>query len=170
MPATFYHLDKQTQQITDLKNKQFMLFSTDGSKEILSSQLERRMYVFDNTSRTIIDSSDLNSTFFFELFFNSGVLQSFEVDVIGNIIIKNFNTGQTIRQYQTNKVAFDGFRVSADGTKLHYSGGILNGNSLKILLCDIVTNAEKTIANLTFLPGGGLPFESFVLSDDNKKW
>jgi hypothetical protein len=43
VPATFYHLDKQTQQITDLKNKRFMLFSTDGSRAILSSQLERRM-------------------------------------------------------------------------------------------------------------------------------
>ncbi len=169
VPATFYHLDKQTQQITDIKNKQFMLFSTDGSRAILSSQLERRIYVFDNNSRTIIDSSDLNSTFSFGLFFHSGVLQSFEVDVLSNITIKNFNTGQVLRQYQTNNVALDGLRVSADGTKLYYSGGVLNGNSLKILLYDIATNTEKIIADLPFLPGGGSPLNSFVLSDDNKK-
>jgi len=34
---------------------------------------------------------------------------------------------------------------------------------------DMATNTEKIIADLPFLPGGGLPFNSFVLSDDNKK-
>lgn len=169
VPATFYHLDKQTQQKTMLENKQFMLFSTDGSRAILSSQLERRMYVFDNTSKTISDSSNLNSTSFLGLFFHNEVLQSFEVDVPGNITIKKFKTGEILRQYQTNNVALDGFRISADGTKLYYSGGALNGNSLKILLYDITTNTEKIIADIPFLPGGGLPFNSFVLSDDNTK-
>jgi hypothetical protein len=176
VPRTFYHLDKQTQQKTDLKNKRFMLFSTDGSRAILSSQRERRMYVFDNASRTIIDSLDLNSTFNFGLYFHSGVLQSFEADVLGKITIKNLNIGQILQQYQTNMVALDNFRVSADGTKLYYSGGILNGNSRKILLYDIPTNTEKTIVDIPnlprsswYLPGGGSPFGSFVLSDDNKK-
>ena len=146
-----------------------MLFSTDGSRAILSGQQAGRMYVFDNNSRTIIDSSDVNSTATFGLFFQSGVLQSFEVDGIGNITIKNFNTGQVLRQYQTNNVALDGFRVSADGTKIYYRGGVLNGNSLKILLYDIATNTEKIIADVPYLAGGGTPFDSFVLSDDNKK-
>ncbi len=168
-PSTFYHLDKQTQQITDLKNKQFGLFSTDGSRAILSSQFESRMYVFDNTSRTIIDSSALNGTSTFGLFFDSGVLQYFQVDVFSNITIKNFYTGQILRQYQTNNVSLDDFRVSADGTKLYYSGGILNGNSRKILLYDIATNTEKIIADIPYLPGGGWPVGSFVLSDDNTK-
>ena len=97
------------------------------------------------------------------------MLQSLEVDVLGNITIKNFNTGQVLRQHQTNNVGLDDFGVSADGTKLYYSGGILNGNSLKILSYDIATNTEKIIAELPFLPGGGLPFDYFVLSDDNKK-
>jgi hypothetical protein len=125
--------------------------------------------VFDNTSRTIIDSSDLYNTSTFGLFFNSGVLQSFEVDVLSNITIKIFNTGQILRQYQTNNVGLDDFRVSADGTKLYYRGGISNGNSQKILLYDIATGTEKIIADLPFLPGGGRPFGYFVLSDDNKK-
>ena len=169
VPAIFYHLDKQTQQITELKNKQFMLFSTDGSQAILSSQLESRIYVFDNASRTIIDSSDLNNTNTYGLFFHRGVLQSFEIDVLGNIKIKNFNTGQILGQYQTNNVALDNIRVSADGTKVYYSGGTLNGNSLKILMYDIATNREKIIADVPFLQGGGFPFDSFVLSDDSKK-
>ena len=166
LPGTFYHLDKQTQQKTELKNKQFMLFSPDGSRAFLSSPWEGRMYVFDNTSRTIIDSLALTGD---GLFYHSGVLQSFEVDVLGKITIKNLNTGQILQQYQTNMVGLDGFRVSADGTKLYYSGGILNGNSMKLLLYDMATNTEKTIADLPFLPGGGMPFDSFVLSDDNKK-
>lgn len=169
VPATFYHLDKQTQQITYLKNKQFKFFSTDGSIAILSSQLERRMYMFDNTSRTIIDSSDLNSTSSFGLFFYKGVLQSFEFDILGNITIKKFNTGQIIQQYHTDIITLNDLRVSADGTKLYYSGGILNGNSWKIFLYDIATNKEKIIADLPFQLGGALPFQSFVLSDDNTK-
>ncbi len=170
VPATFYHLDKQTQQITDLKNKQFMLFSTDGSKAILASQLERRIYVFDNTSRAIVDSSDINNdAFSFGLFFYSGVLQSFEVDVLGYITIKNFNTGQVLRQYQANFASLEGLRVSADGTKLYHSVGFSNTNSQKIFLYDIATNTEKIIVDLPFLPGGVLPIDALVLSDDNKK-
>jgi hypothetical protein len=167
VPATFYHLDKQTQQITNLENKRFLLFSMDGSQTILSSQSEQRLYVFDNSSRTIIDSSDLAGIS--GLFFHVGVLRSFGLDVAGTITIKNFFTGQVLRQYQAGNVVVSGFRVSTDGTKLYYSGGSSNGNSLKILLYDITTNTEKTIAELPFLAGGGLPFESFVLSDDNKK-
>ena len=161
VPATFYHLDKQTQEKTELKNKRFLLFSMDGSRAILTGQQERRMYVFDNTSRTIIDSANINSTSSsFGLFYYKEVLQSFEADVLGNITIKNFKTGQIFRQYQTNKVALDGFRVSADGTKLYYSGGFLNGSS-KIFLYDIATNTEKIIADVAAF--------FFVLSDDNKK-
>ncbi|MEX6690851.1 hypothetical protein QTN47_25305 [Danxiaibacter flavus] len=172
VPAIFYHLDKQTRERTDLENKQFGLFSTDGSRAILFSQLESRMYVFDIASRTIIDSSDLNNTssFFSGLFYNSDVLNSFAVDVTGNITIKNFNTGQVLRQYQTNYVGLDDFRVSSDGTKLYYSGGVLNGNALNILLYDIDTNAEKTIAELPFGEGGGLPFDVLYCQMIIKKW
>jgi hypothetical protein len=169
MPSTFYHLDKQTRQITDLKNKLFMLFLPDGSSAILSGGLAWRMYVFDNTSRTIIDSSDLNNTSRFGLFFHNGVLQSFELDGLGQIIIKNFKTGQVLQQYHTNNLISDAFRVSSDGTKLYYTGGTFNGNSHKLFLYDIASNTEKIIADLPYLQGGGLPFDSFVLSDDNKK-
>jgi len=170
VPATFYHLDKQTQQITDLKNKRFVTFSEDGVTAILSSQIERLIFVFDNISRTVIDSADVNSTNSkFGLFFQNGVLQSFDIDIFGNITIKNFNTDQILRQYPTNKIIFDYFYVSADGTKLYYSGAILNGNSCKILLYDIATNTEKTLVDLPFLQGGAWPFDFFLLSDDNKK-
>ena len=166
-PGTFYHLDKQTQQITDLKNKQFGLFSTDGSKTILSSTLESRMYVFDNNSRTIIDSSNVNITA--SPFYHDNVLKSFERDVLGNITIKNFTTGQVLRQYQSDFIAISAPRVSKDGTKLYYSGGMLNGNSMNILIYDIEANTEETVADIPFLSGGGQPIGYFVLSDDNKK-
>lgn len=170
VPAKFYHLDRQTQQITDLKNKRFLIFSEDGSKAILSSQIERRMFVFDNNSRTIVDSADLNSTSpKFGLFFQSGVLQSYDVDILGNIIIKNFNTDQIIKQFSTNMILFDEIKVSTDRTKLYYSGGILNGNSMKILLYVITTNTQKVLVDIPFLEGGGTPVDFFLLSDDNKK-
>lgn len=170
VPATFYHLDKQTQQITDLKNKRFVVFSDDGSKAILSSQVDNRMFIFDNNSRTTVDSAELNWTSYkFGFFFQSGVLQTFDVDVLGTITIKNFNTGQIIRQFPTNKIISDFIKVSADGSKLYYSGGIFNKNSFMILLYDIATNTEKTIVDLPFLEGGGLPVDFFLLSDDNKK-
>jgi len=170
VPGTFYHLDKQTQQITDLKNKQFDLFSTDGSKAILSSMLENRIYVFDNNSRTIIDSSNVNfNASVFGLFYHDNVLQSFELDVLSNITIRNFTAGQILRQYQSNFIAVTAVRVSTDGTKLYYSGGILNGNSMKILMYDIEANTEVIIADIPFLAGGSQPLSYFVLSDDNKK-
>lgn len=169
VPATFYHIDLQTQQTTDLRNKQFMLFSPDGSSTILSSQLERRMYLFDNNSRNITDSSDLTSNaFFFGLFFHNGLLHSFEIDVHRNIIIKNFYSGQVTRQYQSN-LLFDGLKVSGDGTKLYYIGGVFNENSQKLGIYDIIANTEKIIAELPYLPGGGRPFDNAVLSDDNTK-
>ncbi len=170
VPGTFYHLDKQAQQITDLKDKQFSLFSTDGSKAILSSMLESRIYVFDNNSRTIIDSSNVNfNASVSGLFYHNNVLQSFERDVLGNITIKNFTTGQILRQYQSNFIAITAFRASTDGTKLYYSGGILNGNSMNILMYDIEANTEEIIADIPFLAGGSQPLGYFVLSDDNKK-
>ncbi len=169
VPATFYHIDMQTQQTTDLRNKQFMLFSPDGSSAILSSQLERRMYLFDNNSRTITDSSDLTSNaFFFGLFFYNGLLHSFEIDVYRNITIKSFYSGQVTRQYQS-KLFFDGLQVSRDGTKLYYIGGVFNEKSQKLGLYDIITNTEKIIAEVPYLPGGARPFENAVLSDDNTK-
>jgi len=126
------------------------------------------IYVFDNASRTVIDSSDLTNGPSIGLFFDSGVLHSIEVDAFGKIIIRNFKTGQLLWQYQTN-YALNIPQVSADGTKLYSIGSVVNGNSLKILLYDMLSNTEKTIAELPFLPGGGLPFDNFVLSDDNKK-
>lgn len=170
VPATFYHLDKQTQQIIDLKNKRFEIFSEDGSKAILSSQIERRMFVFDNNTRTIVDSADINSTNSkFGLFFQSEVLHSYDVDILGNITIKNFNTDQILRQFSTNKIISSNIQISADGTKLYYSGGVLNTNSYMILLYDIATNTEKIIVDLPFLEGGATPIDFFLLSDDNKK-
>ena len=169
VPGTFYHLDKQTKQITDLKNKQFRLFSTDGSQAILSSMLESRMYVFDNNSKTIIDSSDLNFTSEFGLFYHDNVLKSFERDVLGNITIKNYPTGQVFRQYPSNFIVLSPFRVSADGTKLYYGGGILNGNSMNIIIYDIEANTEEVIADIPFGLGGTQQVGYFVLSDDNKK-
>jgi hypothetical protein len=60
-----------------------------------------------------------------------------------------------------------GFRVSADGTKLYYSGGILNANSRNILVYDTEYNTEEIIADIPFLAGGSQPISYFVLSDDN---
>jgi hypothetical protein len=167
--AEFYHFDKETQEITNLENKKFMLFSPDGSQTILSSQLDRHMYVFDNNTRTIIDSSDLGSLFFDGLYYEGEVLHSFEFDVLDNITIKNFNTGEIFRQFQTNHVKAGDLQVSADGTKIYYGGGILNGSSMKILLYDIVSNTQTTVAELPLLDGGGLPFGAFVLADDNTR-
>lgn len=170
VPATFYHIDKQTQKITDLKNKRFLVFSQDGSKTILSSQIESRMFVFDNVGRTIIDSADVKSTNSqFGLFFQKGVLQSYDVDILGNITVKNFNTDGIIKQFFTNLILFDEIKVSADGTKLYYSGGVLNGNSMKILLYDIATNIQTVLVDIPFLDGVATPVDFFLLSDDNRK-
>lgn len=169
--ATFYHLDKQTQEITPLRDKYFLLFSTDGSKSILGSRLQQRMYVFDNTSRTITDSA-LYNTFYsrvYGLFYYNGVLHSYETDVFGKITIKDFFTSQVLQQYETNKVGFEDIKVSRDGTKLYYTAGFINGGKLQIQLYDLGTNSEKLIAELAFLPGGARPFDYFILSDDNKK-
>lgn len=169
VPSIFYHLDMQTQQKTDLDNKQFILFSPDGSKAVLSGHIERRIYLYDIASRTIIDSADVNNDYAssFGLFFHEGVLHSFESDVHRNITIKNANSGQVIRQYQTNIFVFSDIRVSTDGTILYFSGG--SNGTHKIMLYNISTNTQKIIADLPYLQGGSLPFEDFVLSDDNKK-
>ncbi|RIW12559.1 hypothetical protein D0X99_18785 [Algoriphagus lacus] len=170
VPATFYHIDKQTQKITDLKNKRFLVFSQDGSKTILSSQIESRMFVFDNVGRTIIDSADVKSTNpKFGLFFQRGVLQSYDVDILGKITIKNFKTDEIIKQFSTNMILSDEIKVSADGTKLYYSGGVLNGNSMKILLYDIATNTQTELVDIPFLDGVATPVDFFLLSDDNRK-
>jgi hypothetical protein len=167
--GTFYHLDKQTQQITNLENKKFKLFSPDGSTAILSHQIENRIYVFDYASKTILDSTNLDYAPSYGLFFRNGELHSFDVDVFNNLTIKKLTTGQILQTYKSEHIALEGFQTSKDGTKIYYSGGMLNGNSLKILLYDIATNTEKVIADVPFLPGGGSPFSYFVLSDDNKK-
>ncbi len=60
-----------------------------------------------------------------------------------------------------------GFRVSADGTKHYYSGGILNAHSMNILIYDTEANTEEIIADIPFLAGGSQPIGYFVLSDDN---
>ncbi len=170
VPGIFYHLNKLTQQRTDLPDKQFTLFSNDGSKTILSSTLNNRIYLFDNNSRSITDSIDRDpSNYISGLFYNSNVLKAFEIDIQGKITIKNSFTGQVLHQLQSNYMGFSDLRVSTDGTKLYYREGNLNGGSIKIILYDIARNTERVIADIPYLAGGSISVNSFVLSDDNTK-
>ena len=131
----------------------------------VSSWAAGKLYLYDNVSRKITDSVQIQPAEFSGEAgrpYYDNTFMYLSSSYPGRITFKNLVTKQILLQFQSQLSYPGDLKFSADHTKIYYSGTNLNGTGA-LAIYDLTTNQEKIIVQSY----GGLG--RYVLSDDNKK-